>query len=72
LLPLVKDRAATLGFVAPVTVLTAAAIILEPWGDAPLALAILLALQGCLMAGLAFSGRIRFGKVALPAGLSLR
>jgi hypothetical protein len=69
LLPLIKDRAAALGFVAPVTILTSAAIILEPWGDAPMALALLLALEGSLMAGLALSGRRR---MVLPAGLSLR
>jgi hypothetical protein len=69
LLPLVKDRAAALGFVAPVTILTSAAIILEPWGDAPMALALLLALEGSLMAALALSGRRR---MVLPAGLSLR
>ena len=75
LLPLLKDRAAALGFIAPVTILSASAIVLEPWGDAPMALAILLALQGSLMGGLFFTGRLRSSRarsLTLPAGLSLR
>jgi hypothetical protein len=69
LLPLLKDRAACLNFIVPVTGLTASAIILEPWGDASVALAMLLLVQGAIAAGLHFSGRPRD---SLPAGLSLR
>jgi hypothetical protein len=69
LLPLLKDRAACLAFIAPVTGLAAIAIILEPWGDAPVALAMLLVVQGAIAGGLYLSGRPRD---SLPAGLSLR
>ena len=67
LAPLIKDRAAIRNFAAPVTALTAVAIMVQPWGDAPVALALLVVLQGGL--ALAFSGRT---KSAIPAGLSLR
>jgi hypothetical protein len=70
LLPLlVKDRIAGLSFLAPVTVLSAAAIILEPWGSAPVALVMLLVVQGSIAIGLALPGRSRG---TMLAGLSLR
>ena len=69
LLPLLKDRAACFAFIAPVTGLAAIAIILEPWGDAPVPLAMLLVVQGALAGGLYLSGR---PCDSLPAGLSLR
>ena len=65
LLPaLLKDRAASRNFIAPVTSLSAIAILLQPWGNAPLALAMLLVVEGCVMAGLSLVRR--------PAGLSFR
>jgi hypothetical protein len=69
LLPLLRDRIAGLSFLAPVTLLSAAAIVLGPWGDAPVALVMLLIVQGSIAAGLALSGRARPG---IPAGLSIR
>lgn len=69
LLPLLKDRAAGLCFLAPVTGLCAIAIILQPWGNASLALAILLAVQGIIAAGLALTRRT---EGSFPAGLQLR
>jgi len=69
LLPLLRDRLAGLSFLIPVTGLCAAAILLEPWGDAPVALAMLLIVQGSIAAGLALPGRTG---ASLPAGLSLR
>jgi hypothetical protein len=69
LLPLLRDKAANLFFIAPVTILTAAAVILERWGGAPVALVMLLVVQGSIVAGLALAGRAR---QILPAGLSLR
>ena len=69
LLPLLKDRTACLNFIVPVTLLAAIAILLEPWGDAAVALAVLLLVQSAIAAGLHFSGRPRD---SLPAGLSLR
>jgi hypothetical protein len=69
LLPLLRDKAACLSFIAPVTVLTAAATILERWGGMGVALAMLLVVQGSIIAGLALAGRAR---QTLPAGLSLR
>src|ERR1700722_635944 len=68
LLPLLRDKAASLSFIAPVTLLTAAAVILERWGGAAVTLAMLLVVQGSMVAGLALAGRARPG---LPAGLSL-
>jgi hypothetical protein len=65
---LLKDCAAAWRFIAPVTALSAAAIVLEPWGDAPVALLMLLAVQGAIAAGLALSGRTP----QPPAGFSLR
>ena len=69
LLPLLRDKTANLFFIAPVTLLTAAAMILEGWGGAPVALVMLLVVQGSIVAGLALAGRAR---QSLPAGLSLR
>jgi len=69
LLPLLRDKAASLSFIAPVTVLTAAAVMLEGWGGASVALAMLLVVQGSIVAGLSLAGRTR---QSLPAGLSLR
>jgi hypothetical protein len=69
LLPLLRDRAAALNFILPVTALSAVAILVGPWGSAPLALAMLLVVEGCLAGGLFLSGGRQAG---LPAGLSLR
>jgi hypothetical protein len=69
LVALLKDRAACLGFIIPVTVLTAAAIVLQPWSDAAVALAMLLIVQGSIALSLALPGRTAAN---LPAGLSLR
>jgi hypothetical protein len=69
LLPMLRDKAACLFFIAPVTVLTAAAILLQHWGAMPVALAMLLVVQTSIGAGLALAGRTR---TTLPAGLSLR
>jgi hypothetical protein len=66
---LLNDRTAGLSFLLPVTGLSALAILLEPWGDAPVSLAMLLVVQGFIAAGLVLPGRPRTG---LPAGLSLR
>jgi hypothetical protein len=69
LLPLLKDRAAAVAFVAPVTALTAAAILLEHWGGTLPALALLLFVQGSILAGLrVWPARER---ERLPDGLSL-
>jgi len=65
--PLFRDRSAGLSFLAPVTALSAAAIILAPWGNAPVALVMLLVVQGSIAAGLALSGRTR---ATMPGGLS--
>jgi hypothetical protein len=65
---LLRDRAAALAFAAPVTLLTAAAIIVQPWSDTIVALSMLLLVQGGLAAGL-MPGRAR---QSVPAGLSLR
>ena len=51
------------------TLLTAAAIMVQPWSDAIVALAMLLVVQGSIAVGLNLPGRARSG---LPAGLSLR
>ncbi len=69
MIPLLRDRAACLGFMVPVTLLTAAAIMVQPWSDAIVALAMLLVVQGSIAVGLNLPGRARSG---LPAGLSLR
>ena len=69
LLPLLRDWIAGLSFLAPVTVLSAASILLEPWGDAGVALVMLLVVQGSIAMGLALSGRPR---ATMPGGLSLR
>jgi len=69
LLALLRDKAAKLSFIAPVTVLTAAAMILDHWGGMTVALAMLLIVQGSIIAGLVLSGRTR---ETIPAGLSLR
>jgi hypothetical protein len=69
MVPLLKDRRASMAFIAPVTVLTAAAILLQPWSDAAAAVVMLLIVQGSIMAGLTLTGRTRHD---LPAGLSLR
>jgi hypothetical protein len=69
LLPLLRDKAAILAFIAPVTLLTAAAVVLEGWGGMAVALAILLVVQGSIVAGLALGGHAR---QSMPAGLSLR
>jgi hypothetical protein len=66
---LLKDRAAGLNFLLPVTGLAALAILLKPWGDTVVALVMLLVVQGSIAAGLVFSGRPR---ATNPAGLSLR
>jgi hypothetical protein len=66
---LLKDRAAGLNFLLPVTGLAALAILLKPWGDTVVALVMLLAVQGSIAAGLVFSNHPR---AANPAGLSLR
>ena len=71
LLPLLKDRGASLNFILPVTGLTAIAILVEPWGSAALALAMLLVAQGSLACGLLLSGPRR-PRADLSAGLSLR
>jgi hypothetical protein len=47
-----EDCAAGLAFVAPVTLLSAAAIILRPWGQEAITLAMLLLVQGFILAGL--------------------
>lgn len=69
LLPMLRDKAAGLFFLVPVTGLTAAAMLLQHWGGAPVALAMLLVVQFSLGAGLALAGPT---KQTLPAGLSLR
>jgi hypothetical protein len=69
MVPLLKDRRASLAFIAPVTMLTAAAILLQPWSDAAAALVMLLIVQGSIIAGLTLTGKPRSD---LPAGLSLR
>jgi hypothetical protein len=69
ILPLLRDRAASLGFMIPVTLITAAAIILQPWSDLMVALTMLLVVQGSIAAGLLLPVRSR---PELPAGLSLR
>lgn len=66
---LIRDRAAGLGFLLPVTGLAMLAILLKPWGDATVALVMLLVVQGSIAAGLVFSSKPR---AAIPAGLSLR
>ncbi len=66
---LMRDRTACLAFVAPLTLLTASAIILQPWGNYAVALTLLLVVQGSIAAGLMMPGRTHEG---LPAGLSLR
>ena len=65
---ILQDRAAGLLFMAPVTVLTAAAIRTQPWADRPVALAVLLVAQGLILATFFLPARIR----SLPAGLMLR
>ena len=69
MIPLLRDRAACLAFVVPVTVLTAAAIIVQPWSDGVVVLVLLLLVQGSIAVGLTLPGRTR---PSLPAGLSLR
>jgi len=69
IIPLLRDRAACLCFIAPVTLLSATAIILQPWSNVIVALTILLVVQGSIAAGLMLPGRAR---PDLPAGLSLR
>ncbi len=64
-----KDRTATLSFLAPVTALSAAAILLDSWSAAPVALVLLLTVQGGLGAGVFFAHR---PAALAPAGLSLR
>jgi hypothetical protein len=68
MIPLLGDRAACFGFVIPVTLLTAAAIIVEPWSDTIVALSMLLVVQGSIAIALTLPGRAR---PSLPAGLSL-
>jgi hypothetical protein len=69
LLPLLRDKDAGLFFLGPVTVLTAAAMVLQHWAAMPVALTMLLVVQASIGAGLVFAGRT---KQAIPAGLSLR
>ncbi len=69
LLPLLRDKTAGLFFLSPVTVLTAAAMLLQHWAAMPVALTMLLVMQSCIGAGLALAGRSR---ETIPAGLSLR
>ena len=74
LVPLLRDRAACLAFIAPVTLLTATAIILQPWGNALVALSLLLLVQGSIAVGLVLGGLVLPGRTrsGIPAGLSLR
>ena len=67
LLPLLRDRTASLNFIMPVTGLTGIAILVEPWGSASLAFSMLLVAEGSLALGLLLSRR-----AALPASVSLR
>ena len=53
---LLKDRTAGLSFLLPVTGLSALAILLGPWGDAPVSLAMLLVVQSFIAAGLVLFG----------------
>jgi hypothetical protein len=62
---LLKDRAAGLNFLLPVTILAALAILLKPWGDTVVSLVMLLVVQGSIAVGLVFSGRPR---ATIPAG----
>ena len=68
LVPLLRDKTGSLLFLGPVTALTAAAMALEHWSATPVALAMLLVVQGIVAAGVALAGRT--GQT-LPAGLSL-
>jgi hypothetical protein len=74
MIPLLRDRTACLAFVVPVSLLTAAAIIMQPWSDAIVALCMLLLVQGSIAAGLMLTVRALPGRArpSLPAGLSLR
>ncbi len=45
---LLRDRAASLAFVAPMTLLTAAAILVQPWSDTIVVLCMLLLVQGSI------------------------
>jgi hypothetical protein len=73
IIPLLRDQAACIGFIAPVTLLTAAAIILQPWSDVIAALTMLLVVQGSIAAGLMLARALPGGaRPELPAGLSLR
>ena len=66
---LLRDPEASLSFLLPVTGLTAAAMILEHWAGMPVALTLLLIVQGSIAVGLMLAGR---AKPVIPAGLSLR
>ena len=74
MIPLLRDRAACLAFAVPVSLLTAAAILVQTWSDAPVVLSLLLLAQGMIVAGLMLTGRGLQGQArpVLPAGLSLR
>jgi hypothetical protein len=63
-----RERDAGLCFVIPLTLVTATAILAEPWAHMLLVLAILLVAQGAILGGLLLSGRPR---AVFPAGLSL-
>lgn len=69
LLPVLRDKAAGLFFLGPVTGMTAAAMVLQHWGAMPVALTMLLVVQACIGAGLVLARRTR---QTIPAGLSLR
>jgi hypothetical protein len=66
---LLKDRRASMAFILPVTLLTAASILFQPWSDAPAAIVMLLIVQGSIIAALTWTARARHG---LSAGMSLR
>jgi hypothetical protein len=66
---LLRDRAAALAFVAPMTLLTAAAILVQPWSDTIVVLCMLLLAEGGITVGLTLPPR---AQPNLPPGLSLR
>jgi hypothetical protein len=69
---LLRDRAAALAFAAPVTLLTVAAIIVQPWSDALVALSMLLLAQGGIAGSLMLTAVPGRARQSVPAGLSLR
>ncbi|HEX2759118.1 MAG TPA: hypothetical protein VHM27_01345 [Rhizomicrobium sp.] len=65
---MLRDKAAGFFFLGPVTLLTAAAMLLDHWGGVPVALAMLVVVQGSIGAGVVLAGR---SQQTLPPGLSL-